>query len=147
MRATNASHRRARMTTTPLDLVRDLKAALDGPLDLFTTSALLDLVSEAWLERLAIEVACAGFCPMQRYLTTAGSPLSLPMLSMRRSSRPLATTNVVTSDWTSTRPGCREASNRDVRSRELFCRERRGRLGDEAHDRGHAGGLVDGAGP
>jgi SAM-dependent methyltransferase len=57
VRAAQASHPRAKVTTTAIDLVRDLEAALDGPLDLVTTSALLDLVSESWLERLATEVA------------------------------------------------------------------------------------------
>ena len=46
-----------RFATQPLDLSRDLEAALDGPLDLVTLSALLDLVSEEWLERLVTEVA------------------------------------------------------------------------------------------
>jgi hypothetical protein len=41
----------------PVDLVRDLELALEGPLDLITTSALLDLVSVEWLDRLALEAA------------------------------------------------------------------------------------------
>jgi hypothetical protein len=57
VRAAEASHPRAKVTTTAVDLVRDLEAALDGHLDLVTTSALLDLVSDSWLERLATEVA------------------------------------------------------------------------------------------
>src|ERR1035437_5568276 len=40
-----------------LDLNRNLEAALDGPVDLVATSALLDLVSETWLDRLAGEIA------------------------------------------------------------------------------------------
>jgi len=44
-------------TTIPLDLNRDLEAALDGPIDMVATSALLDLVSEAWLDRLVVEIA------------------------------------------------------------------------------------------
>jgi SAM-dependent methyltransferase len=45
------------VTAIPLDLNRDLEAALDGPVDLVATSALLDLVSKAWLDRLAVEIA------------------------------------------------------------------------------------------
>jgi SAM-dependent methyltransferase len=41
----------------PVDLARDLELALDGPLDLVTTSALLDLVSAQWLDRLVVEAA------------------------------------------------------------------------------------------
>jgi len=41
----------------PIDLARDLEAALDGPVDLVTTSAFLDLASAEWIERLVTEIA------------------------------------------------------------------------------------------
>jgi len=46
-----------KITTVPVDLARDLEAALDGPIEFVTTSALLDLVSPAWLERFVFETA------------------------------------------------------------------------------------------
>jgi hypothetical protein len=45
------------VTAIPLDLNRDLEAALDGAIDLAAMSALLDLVSDSWLDRLAVAVA------------------------------------------------------------------------------------------
>lgn len=45
------------VTMRPLDLNRDLETALDGDIDLVATSALLDLVSAAWLDRLALALA------------------------------------------------------------------------------------------
>jgi hypothetical protein len=43
------------VSTVALDLARDLEAALEGPVDLVSASALLDLVSNTWLESLAVQ--------------------------------------------------------------------------------------------
>ncbi len=47
-------------TVVPLDLNLGLEAALDRDVDLVATSALLDLVSSSWLDRLAIALAARG---------------------------------------------------------------------------------------
>ena len=57
LRAGQASIPNVKITTIPVDLARDLEAALDGPVEFVTTSALLDLVSPAWLERFVFETA------------------------------------------------------------------------------------------
>jgi len=59
------------LVPTPVDLKRDLELALDGPLDLVTVSALFDLVSPEWLERLAVEAA-ARHLPVYAALTYDG---------------------------------------------------------------------------
>jgi hypothetical protein len=61
-----------RVATVPLDISHDLEAALDGPLDLVTASALLDLVSADWLERMVVETA-ARRLPVYVGLTYEGT--------------------------------------------------------------------------
>jgi hypothetical protein len=45
------------VVAVPLNLAGDLDATLGGAIDLVATSALLDLVSETWLDRLTVAVA------------------------------------------------------------------------------------------
>jgi len=59
------------MRTAPLDLVHDVEAALDGAPDLIAASALLDLVSAAWLERFVTECAARNL-PIYAALTYNG---------------------------------------------------------------------------
>jgi hypothetical protein len=60
-----------------VDLARDLELALDGPLDLVTCSALLDLVSAQWLERLVVETA-ARRLPLYAALSYDGRATLVP---------------------------------------------------------------------
>jgi hypothetical protein len=64
----------------PVDLARDLELALDGAIDLIVTSALLDLVSQDWLERLAVEAA-ARRLPVYAALTYDGRVAFDPALA------------------------------------------------------------------
>ena len=57
LRAGQSSIANVKLTTVPVDLARDLEAALDGRVAFVTTSALLDLVSLTWLERFVVETA------------------------------------------------------------------------------------------
>jgi hypothetical protein len=59
------------VTAVPVDLDRDLDAAFDSAADLITTSALLDLVSGDWLNRLAIAAAARRW-PVYAALTYDG---------------------------------------------------------------------------
>src|SRR5215470_6725362 len=61
----------------PIDLERDLELALEGPLDLIVTSALLDLVSAEWLDRLVVEAA-ARRLPVYAALTYDGRAVFEP---------------------------------------------------------------------
>jgi hypothetical protein len=59
------------LNTVRLDLNSDIEVALDRPSDLVTISALLDLVSEAWLDRLARHAAARAL-PVYAALTYDG---------------------------------------------------------------------------
>ena len=67
----------AAVTAIPLDLDRDLEAALDGAVDLVVTSALLDLVSDTWLDRLAVAMT-AHSIPFYAALSYDGRTVFTP---------------------------------------------------------------------
>ncbi|NVO14166.1 MAG: class I SAM-dependent methyltransferase [Rhodoplanes sp.] len=77
-RAKAAAPQGARANIMAIDLARDLEAALDGPVDLVTTSAFLDLVSEDWLERLVTEIA-ARRLPFYAALSYDGRVVMTPV--------------------------------------------------------------------
>ena len=141
MRASNALPTYPTVTTTAIGPVRDLEAALDGPLDLVAASALLDLVSYSWLKRLAIEVAVRGL-PFYAALSYNGQvtfepsdPLDAPITA--------AVSNHQRRDkGLGPALGPDAANNRDVRSRGLFCRVPRG--GMKPHDQDMLAALVHG---
>ena len=86
-RAPQSSPPDVNVTTVPVDLSRDLEAALDGPVDLVTTSALLDLVSDEWLRAARGRdrgAAAAGLCGAE--LRRARRARRRPMPPTRRSS-------------------------------------------------------------
>jgi len=60
-----------RLNAVPLDLSSNFAAALDGAKDLITISALLDLVSEDWLDRFTRHVASRAL-PVYAALTYDG---------------------------------------------------------------------------
>lgn len=66
-----------RFLARPMDLVRDLELALEAPLDLVTTAALLDLVSPRWLDRLVVEAA-ARQLPVYAALSYDGRVIAEP---------------------------------------------------------------------
>jgi len=63
--------RDVRLNAVPLDLSRNLEAALGRTIDLITISALLDLVSESWLNQFLNAVAARGL-PVYAALTYDG---------------------------------------------------------------------------
>jgi hypothetical protein len=60
-----------RLNAVPLDLSGNFEVAFDGTKDLITISALLDLVSESWLDRFAREIAARAL-PVYAALTYDG---------------------------------------------------------------------------
>jgi SAM-dependent methyltransferase len=66
------------IATLPLDLNRNLEAAFGGTIDLVTTSALLDLVSEPWLDRLTAAIVARSI-PLYAALSYDGRTAFTPV--------------------------------------------------------------------
>lgn len=65
------------VSAIPLDLNRDLEAALNQSVDLVATSALLDLVSDTWLDRLATAITARSI-PFYAALSYNGRTVFTP---------------------------------------------------------------------
>ncbi len=83
VRTPQSSPPNVNVAAMPIDLSLDLEAALDGPVDLVTTTALLDLVSEEWLQRLVVEIA-ARRLPVYAALSYDGRVEMTPADSARQ---------------------------------------------------------------
>ena len=70
-RAAECRHPGATVTTFAVDLARDLESVLVEPADLIITSALLDLVSSVWLQRL-VSITVARQIPFYAAFTYDG---------------------------------------------------------------------------
>ena len=75
---TNAAPPGIEVKTVLLDLVDELEAALEGPTDMVTISAFLDLVSLTWLEQLVWRVAARDL-PVYAALTYNGRVMLRPI--------------------------------------------------------------------
>ena len=71
-----------RLNPVPLDLSGNFEAVLDSTKELITISALLDLVSETWLDRFARTIVARAL-PVYAALTYDGPHRSLPRRSPR----------------------------------------------------------------
>ena len=130
--------------TRPVDLVRDLELALDGPLDLVTTSALLDLVSAEWLDRLIIEAA-ARRLPVYAALTYDGRAVARSGCGRSMSnSWPASTCTSAPTRGLARRSGRRAAARavRAVRALRLLGRAGTLGLGVRAGRSDHSGNAV-----
>ena len=121
LRAGQTSFPGVKVTTVPVDLARDLEVALDGPVEIVTTSALLDLVSLNWLERFVVETA-ARRLPVYAALSYDGR-ISLDP-SDPLDSKIIAAVNTASAHrqgiWSGARPHRGDGSDQPFRAARLF---------------------------